>query len=455
MITNEQHRKLRIVFVSMVPEAGHVIPLLRIASAIKSEQVSCYVIVPEEARKLPVEHGFEYELLPSVLPANADSLQSQISRTSPLARKLFFNGYFESRFFLPIQYHALSSVPILEEKLKRLSPDLIVADEHLLGTAVHYVGQRLNIPVLLHLAPGSNQLCQTVQPYAEPQSKLLTQLIGVSARVINKLFISVNKLVNRAEQQKINGKKDFVNREWRRLLGELNLASTPKKLFTTGLAVLESLHLRQKIQVCKDVEAFGPLPPLKAGKLPAEIEAWINSGSGKPLILVSLGSWVSITAKIANNLVEGIKQTGCRILWISRNNPIPENYRDDPDILWASWAPQTTLLANERVKCFVSHAGSGAVQEAFWFAKPMLCIPQIRDQPYNAWVVESLGAGRTISKAQISKVRVSNYLNQVLHDNKIREKISSYSEEVRKLDSEQAIRAYLFSRMVKEDCVDQ
>lgn len=105
------------------------------------------------------------------------------------------------------------------------------------------------------------------------------------------------------------------------------------------------------------------------------------------------------------------------------------------------------FLANERVKCFVSHAGSGAVQEAFWFAKPMLCIPQIRDQPYNAWVVENLGAGRTISRNRFSKSRVSHYLKHVLYDTEIRENISRYSQEVRKLNSEEAIRAYLFSTM--------
>jgi UDP:flavonoid glycosyltransferase YjiC (YdhE family) len=55
---------MRITFVSMVPEAGHIIPLLRIASSIRSEQVTCSMIVPSEANKLASEHGFEYELLP-------------------------------------------------------------------------------------------------------------------------------------------------------------------------------------------------------------------------------------------------------------------------------------------------------------------------------------------------------------------------------------------------------
>ncbi|MBJ7277691.1 hypothetical protein JHC43_14520, partial [Marinobacter salarius] len=85
--------------------------------------------------------------------------------------------------------------------------------------------------------------------------------------------------------------------------------------------------------------------------------------------------------------------------------------------------------------------------EAFWFGKPMLCIPQIWDQPYNAWVVESLGAGRVINKNQFSVEQVSRYLGDILHDNSIKETMDGHSREIRELDSGTKVFEYVLAAL--------
>ncbi|MDX1552512.1 MAG: glycosyltransferase [Marinobacter sp.] len=434
---------MRITLVSLIPDAGHVIPLLRIASTLASEDIECRFIVPEEGESLPATHGFEYDLLPPVLPANADSLLKRISHTSPRYRKLFFNRYFESHYFQPIQYKGLSLLPLVKAHLQQHKPDLIITDEHLLGAAIHDLGVQLGIPVLMHRASGSNQQCQNPQPYADQPSLLATKTIPILAKIIGKLSEAAQSALNNKAHSSLKEMKVEVNRNWEEILERAKLWGKPKQIFTTGMATTEGRHLQPRITVCRDAQAFGPLPPLLAGDISREDGAWLQTQPKKPVILVSLGSMVTITAKLSHCLIMGAKQNNCRILWVSRTDPVPEKFRDDPDIRWISWGPQPTLLADPRVRGFVSHAGSGAVQEAFWFAKPMLCIPQIWDQPYNAWVVESLGAGRVINKDRFSVEQVSGYLRDILHDSSIKESMDHYSREIREQDSGTKVSAYI------------
>jgi len=436
---------MRITFVSMIPDAGHAIPLLRIASALASKGTECRFILPEEGRNLPAAHGIEFDLLPPVLPANSDSLLKRISYTSPLYRKLFFNRYFESRYFQPIQYHGLSSLPSLKAKIQQQKPNLIIADEHLLGVAVHHIGGQLGVPVLLHRASGSNQQCQNPQPYAEPPTVLASKAIPVLAKIIGKSFEVLHLTLNPQAYRSTRKMKRYVSQEWKKILSEGKLSATPKQVFTTGMATIEARHLQPPITACEDARAFGPLPPLSVGSISREDHDWLAEQSDKPVILVSLGSMVTITQRLSNCLIKGAKNNQCRLLWVSRTNPIPGHFKKDPDIRWVSWAPQPSLLAEHRICGFISHAGSGAVQEAFWFAKPLLCIPQIWDQPYNAWVVESLGAGKVINKNDFSEQKVSRYLNDILNDDTIGEKMNHYSQEIRESDTGTAVSEYILS----------
>ena len=436
---------MRITFVSLIPDAGHVIPLLRIASTLACKETECRFILPEEGRNLPATHGFEFDLLPPVLPADAESLLKKISHTSPLYRKLFFNRYFESRYFQPIQYQGLSSLPLLKDTIQQQEPNLIIADEHLLGAAIHHLGGQLGVPVLLHRASGSNQQCQNPQPYAPAPSVLARRTIPVLAKIIGKLFDLTQSTINRQSYHSTQRMKSYVSEEWKRILSPGRLSARPKQVFTTGMATIEARHLQPAIRTCKDVRAFGPLPPLTSGSIAKEDQDWLARQSDKPVILVSLGSMVTITETLSRCLIEGAKKNHCRLLWVSRTNPIRNRFEQDQDIRWVSWAPQPSLLADHRIRGFISHAGSGAVQEAFWFAKPLLCIPQIWDQPYNAWVVESLGVGKVINKNDFSEQQVSRYLNDILNDDAIGERMKQYSQEIRELDSGTAVSEYILS----------
>ena len=49
-----------------------------------------------------------------------------------------------------------------------------------------------------------------------------------------------------------------------------------------------------------------------------------------------------------------------------------------------NWVPQNDLLADPRVRLFVSHGGLNSVVESVYHAKPLLVFPLVWDQPLNA-----------------------------------------------------------------------
>lgn len=50
------------------------------------------------------------------------------------------------------------------------------------------------------------------------------------------------------------------------------------------------------------------------------------------------------------------------------------------NVLIQNWLPQNDILADNRTKLFISHAGGLSIQEATWHGKPMILLPCFVDQ---------------------------------------------------------------------------
>jgi len=62
-----------------------------------------------------------------------------------------------------------------------------------------------------------------------------------------------------------------------------------------------------------------------------------------------------------------------------------------PNVRVMTWLPQNDLLANDRVRLFISHGGFNSLIEAVYHAKPVIVFPILFDQPDNAAVVRAKG----------------------------------------------------------------
>ncbi|CAI5451088.1 unnamed protein product [Caenorhabditis angaria] len=65
------------------------------------------------------------------------------------------------------------------------------------------------------------------------------------------------------------------------------------------------------------------------------------------------------------------------------------------------WVPQPSLLADPRVKLFITHGGLGSTMEVAYAGKPALMIPLFGDQPNNAMMLSRHGGAQAYNKNDV------------------------------------------------------
>jgi len=132
--------------------------------------------------------------------------------------------------------------------------------------------------------------------------------------------------------------------------------------------------------------------PSKKQSLPDDISNFI-AGAKKGVVLITFGSMASkFPPEMANKFLSAFQRLGSdyRILFRFDNKDnltIPEN------VLISPWLPQNDILADPRVRLFITHCGNNGQYEALYHAIPMVAFPLVGDQPYNAKRLEYKGFG--------------------------------------------------------------
>jgi len=126
--------------------------------------------------------------------------------------------------------------------------------------------------------------------------------------------------------------------------------------------------------------------------LSSEIKEFI-SRSKNGVIIVSLGSFCdffppAITQRLCKAFTEATKRFGLSVIWKLKAEG---TFCPNDNILILPWIAQNDLLANSRVKLFVSHGGFNSIIESVYHAKPLVILPIALDQLGNAAAAESKG----------------------------------------------------------------
>lgn len=115
-------------------------------------------------------------------------------------------------------------------------------------------------------------------------------------------------------------------------------------------------------------------------------------------IYFSLGSNVKsalLGVEKINTILETLKQLPYKVLWKFEADDsiidIPSNIKIQ------AWYPQQAILAHPNVKLFLTQGGLQSLEEAIVFKVPVLAIPFIFDQHYNAKRIVQLGIGQSLN----------------------------------------------------------
>ncbi|MEO6578059.1 MAG: glycosyltransferase, partial [Candidatus Limnocylindria bacterium] len=122
-----------------------------------------------------------------------------------------------------------------------------------------------------------------------------------------------------------------------------------------------------------------------------EVERWLERDAARPLVVVSLGTFMSARDDVLAGIVAALRSSDVRVAMATgsadprRLGPIP------PSWLVGAYLPQVALL--ERADVLVTHGGNNSITEALDQGVPMLILPFSTDQFDGAAALETAGMG--------------------------------------------------------------
>ncbi|XP_061384738.1 UDP-glucosyltransferase 2-like [Danaus plexippus] len=175
--------------------------------------------------------------------------------------------------------------------------------------------------------------------------------------------------------------------------------------------------------VASNVIYMGGIHQLPEKKLPQELQKYLDS-SKNGVIYVSFGTNVLSEVfpkdklKIIINVVSRLPYD---ILWKWDKDELPIKASN---IKLSKWLPQSDLLRHKNVKLFITQAGLQSTDEAITAGVPLVAIPMLGDQWFNAEKYEKFGIGIKLDVKTLTTDQLSKAIETVISDESYRHNIS-------------------------------
>lgn len=147
--------------------------------------------------------------------------------------------------------------------------------------------------------------------------------------------------------------------------------------------------------------------------LPDDIREFIeNSEHG--VIYFSLGSNVKasrIDDEKKNDLIKALSSLKQNTIWRNDDDSLNVNPKK---IMVRKWLPQNGILSHNNTKLFITHAALVSVNEAIYFAKPIVAVPIFGDQPKNAKKLSKEKFGIHLDYFNLTESSLKWAVNEVL-----------------------------------------
>ncbi|XP_010510403.1 PREDICTED: UDP-glycosyltransferase 87A2-like [Camelina sativa] len=155
------------------------------------------------------------------------------------------------------------------------------------------------------------------------------------------------------------------------------------------------------------VYAIGPSIPFEElcvgneGSDPDYIR-WLDEQPEGSVIYISQGSFLSVSEVQMDEIVEGVRESGVRFLWVARGgeSKLKEAFEGSSGVV-VSWCDQLRVLCHKAVGGFWTHCGFNSTLEGIYSGTPMLAFPLFWDQLLNAkMIVEDWRVGMRIERKE-------------------------------------------------------
>ena len=180
--------------------------------------------------------------------------------------------------------------------------------------------------------------------------------------------------------------------------------------------------------------------------LTAETEAFLAAGD--PPLVFTVGSFATLTAEqFYGEAAETARRLKYRaILLVGREAEAELKARlGGPDVLVLGYAPHSLLFP--RAAANIHHGGIGTTGQALRAGAPQLVTPIFGDQPDNAYRVERLGVGGSLSFHKFTAERAAKALRPLLEEPTYRARALEVAAEVSRENGAAWLAAHIFERL--------
>ena len=162
------------------------------------------------------------------------------------------------------------------------------------------------------------------------------------------------------------------------------------------------------------VQLIGPLLAQPSSPLPPVYEDFIQS-SQHGAILICFGSELRIKDEQLPELIKALSQLPYHFIWKTKRliKNLPSNVKT------FQWVPQNDILGHNKTLAFITHCGANSVYEGAYHEVPIMCMPTMIEQQFNAIRVVRAGIGILMGKFFSFKADdIINGIKTIISNNK-------------------------------------
>ncbi|XP_052741023.1 uncharacterized protein LOC112045603 [Bicyclus anynana] len=174
--------------------------------------------------------------------------------------------------------------------------------------------------------------------------------------------------------------------------------------------------------VPQNVVYIGGIHILPEKKLPKDLQTYLDS-SKNGVIYLSFGTNVlaeTIPTDKIQIIVEVLSELPYEVLWKWDKDDLPGK---SSNIKLSKWYPQSDLLRHPNVKLFITQAGLQSTDEAITAGVPVVGIPMLGDQWYNAEKYVKHGIGKKLNIESLTSEEFRSVVVDVINDDRYRKNI--------------------------------
>ena len=151
--------------------------------------------------------------------------------------------------------------------------------------------------------------------------------------------------------------------------------------------------------------------------LPVDLTDWLSNKINKSVIYISMGSQLSLSHKMAQEIINGISDTDYYVIWSvgSINKDIILNI-DSSRYYTSPWISQLTLLQHPSISMTILHGGSNGIHESLYFGIPIIVVPGMGDQFDWAVRVSDAGVGLQLLPHQVTSIALRDCIRRIDND---------------------------------------